>query len=306
MRDGNAQKLLPFSVVSLTKTAAPQLKELLRSRLPPIFNALKSTFVFLETVEVANALKSIDRMKEIPLSKLSDIDYLENFIISSGLHASGGDGSYDSIEYEWPRSLDAFVGKGLQIWQYPTQFSKYLVFLSQFHIKSHLEIGVAYGGAFVFSAEYLKRFNPSLTSYCIDVVSPSVLVKCYSRKRDFSYITAKSSDLYQHIDSQTHFDLVFIDGDHSREGVMRDFDLIKDRADIIAFHDIVNFKTFGAIEAWDDVKNNYSNQYDFFEFMDQYAEILNKKPDNLLFGIGVAVKKALCAKPLSELSKAGC
>ena len=85
---------------------------------------------------------------------------------------------------------------------------------------------------------------------------------------------------------------------------MRDFDLIKDKADIIAFHDIVNFKTFGAIEAWDDVKNNYSNQYDFFEFMDQYAEILNKKPDNLLFGIGVAVKKALCAKSLSELSKA--
>jgi cephalosporin hydroxylase len=305
MKNGNAQKLLPFSVVSLTKTAAPQLKELLRSRLPPIFTALKSTFVFLETVEVANALKSIDRMKEIPLATLSDIDYLENFIISSGLHASGGDGSYDSIEYEWPRSLDAFVGKGLQIWQYPTQFSKYLVFLSQFHIKSHLEIGVAYGGAFVFSAEYLKRFNPSLTSYCIDVASSSVLVKCYSRKRDFSYITAKSSDLYQHIDSQTHFDLVFIDGDHSRDGVMRDFDLIKDKANIIAFHDIVNFKTFGAIEAWDVVKNNYKNVYDFFEFTDQYAEILNKQPGNRLFGIGVAVKKALRAKSLSELSKAG-
>jgi hypothetical protein len=137
------------------------------------------------------------------------------------------------------------------------------------------------------------------------VASSSVLVKCYSRKRDFSYITAKSSDLYQHIDSQTHFDLVFIDGDHSREGVMRDFDLIKDKANIIAFHDIVNFKTFGAIEAWDVVKNNYNNVYDFFEFTDQYAEILNKQPGNRLFGIGVAVKKALRAKSLSELSKAG-
>ena len=305
MRVANAQKLLPFSVVSLTKTAAPQLKELLRSRLPPIFNALKSSFVFLETVEVVNALKSIDRMKDIPLSKLRDVDYLESFIISSGLHASGGDGNYDSIEYEWPRSLDAFVGKGLQIWQYPIQFSKYLVFLSQFHIQSHLEIGVAYGGAFVFSAEYLKRFNPSLTSYCIDVVSPSLLVECYSRKRDFSYLTSKSSDLYERIDPQTNFDLVFIDGDHSREGVMRDFELVKDKADIIAFHDIVNFKTFGAIEAWDDVKNNYGNVYDFFEFTDQYSEILNKQPGNRLFGIGVAVRKTLCAKSLSELSRAG-
>lgn len=227
-------------------------------------------------------------MKEIPLAKLSDVDYLENFIISSGLHASGRDGSYDSIEYEWPRSLDAFVGKGLQIWQYPTQFSKYFVFLSQFPIKSNLEVGVAYGGAFVFSAEYLKRYNPLLMSYCIDVVSPSVLVKSYSRKRNFSYITAERFSFYQRIDSQTNFDLVFIDGDHSKEGVSRDFELSKDKADIVAFHDSVNFKTFGAIDEWDRVKNNDA---DFFEFTDQYAEILNKQPDNRLFGIGVAVKK---------------
>ncbi len=83
---------------------------------------------------------------------------------------------------------------------------------------------------------------------------------------------------------------------------MRDFELSKDKADIIAFHDSVSFKTFGAIDAWDHVK---SNDADFFEFTDQYAEILNKQPDNRLFGIGVVVKKTLCAKSLSEPSKAG-
>ena len=86
---------------------------------------------------------------------------------------------------------------------------------------------------------------------------------------------------------------------------MRDFELINDKADIIAFHDIVNFKTFGAIKAWVNVKNNYGNVYDFFEFTDQYSEILNKKPGNQLFCIGVAVMKALCAKTLSEVSKVG-
>ena len=31
---------------------------------------------------------------------------------------------------------------------------------------------------------------------------------------------------------------------------MSDFLLVKDKARLIAFHDIVNFKTTGAIEAW--------------------------------------------------------
>jgi hypothetical protein len=61
----------------------------------------------------------------------------------------------------------------------------------------------------------------------------------------------------------------------------------------------------GAIEAWDLVKNKYGNDYDFFEFTEQYPEILDKHPGNLLFGIGVAVKKALRAKPVSELSPSG-
>jgi hypothetical protein len=63
-------------------------------------------------------------MRETPLEKLNDIHFLEKFIIISGLHASGGNGSDHSMDNEWPKSLDAYVGKGLQIWQYPIQFSK--------------------------------------------------------------------------------------------------------------------------------------------------------------------------------------
>jgi len=298
----NAEKLLPFSVVGFTKNAAPQLKELLRSYLPPLFKALKSAFLVLEALEVDKALKTIERINDVPLARLVELKVLQELISRSGLHASGGGGNPESEDYEWPRSLDAFVGKGLQIWQYPTQFSKYLVFLSQFSIKSHLEIGVAYGGTFVFSAEYLRRLNPALSSYCIDVVSPSLLIEHYSRKRNFVYITAKSSDLFKHIDPQTNFDLAFVDGDHSREGVMRDFELIQNKTGIIAFHDIVNFKTKGAIEAWDFVKANFADTYDFFEFIDQYPEVMNKQPGKRLFGIGVAVKKSLGAKSSAELS----
>lgn len=297
----DAEKLLPFSVVGFTKNSAPQLKEMLRSYLPPVFKALKSTFVLLEGMEVDAALKHLERIRQVPLAQLTNVQFLADFISRSGLHASGGDGSCESEEYEWPRTLAAYVGKGLQIWQYPTQFSKYLVFLSQFQIRSHLEIGVSYGGAFVFSVEYLHKLNPTLTSYCIDVVSPSLLVQRFARRRKFTYITDKSCELYKHIHPEICFDLVFVDGDHSSEGVMRDFELVKDKSNIIAFHDIVNFKTSGAIEAWEFVKTNYASIYDFFEFTDQYDEILAKQPGKTLFGIGVAVRKSLAAKPLSKL-----
>lgn len=218
---------------------------------------------------------------------------VEELVKQAGLHRSGGDGGFGSDEYEWPRELDPFINKGLQIWQYPTQFSRYLAFLSQFTIKSYLEIGVAYGGTFVFSVEYLSRLNPGLKAYCIDVRVPSLLVELYRRRRPMRYIIAKSSELYQHIDPATPLDLVFVDGDHSKHGAMSDFFLVKDNAQIIAFHDIVNFKTTGAIEAWEELKRNHSDVFDCYEFIDQYDDVVAKHPDRKLFGIGVAVKKSI-------------
>jgi len=59
-----------------------------------------------------------------------------------------------------PDELYQFCGRGLHYWQYPNQFSKYLVRLSQFKVESYLEIGVRHGGTFVITVEYLSRFHP--------------------------------------------------------------------------------------------------------------------------------------------------
>jgi hypothetical protein len=97
---------------------------------------------------------------------------------------------------------------------------------------------------------------------------------------------------YQTLDPATELDLVFVDGDHSKEGAMSDFLLVKDKACLIAFHDIVNFKTTGAIEAWNELKENDGDDFEFFEFIDQYDELLARQPNRKLSGIGVAVKKS--------------
>lgn len=265
------------------------LKEFTRQHLPPVFQALKATWTLQERLEVLRALKSIDGLQEIQPKQLQDAQTVEGLIKRAGLHKSGGEGE----EYEWPKELVSFTDKGLKIWQYPTQFSKYLTFLTQFEIDSYLEIGVAYWGTFVFTTEYLRRFRPGLKSYCIDVRVPSLLLNLFAQKRKFEYITAKSSELYSHLSPDTAFDLVLVDGDHSKEGAMKDFYLVKDNAKIIAFHDIVNFKTPGAIDAWQELKREYATEYDCYEFIDQYDELMAKQPDRKLLGIGVAVKKSL-------------
>lgn len=265
------------------------LKEFTRQHIPPLFEVLKATWSLQERLEVQKALKSLHMLEDAGHDQLKDAQIVEELIQKAGLHKSGGVGE----EYEWPKQLDPFTDKGLKIWQYPIQFSKYLVFLSQFTIRSYLEIGVAYGGTFVFTTEYLRQFNPSVHGTCIDVRVPSLLLQLFAKQNSFQYITAKSCELFQHVKPETSFDLVLVDGDHSREGAMNDFLLVKDKAKIIAFHDIVNFKTSGAIEAWEELKINYSDQFDCFEFTDQYPELLHKQPGRKLLGIGVAVKKTV-------------
>jgi hypothetical protein len=42
-------------------------------------------------------------------------------------------------------------GGGLYIWQYPNQFSKYLLLLLQYKIESYIEIGCRWGGTFILT-----------------------------------------------------------------------------------------------------------------------------------------------------------
>lgn len=117
----------------------------MREHAPAVFKLLRFLGTWPELLSVASALKRIEELQTLPRSTLVNQSFLEGFIPSLGLHPSQGLGTE---EYEWPEFLSPCTGKGLQIWQYPTQFSKYLAFLSGFEIKSYLEIGVAYGGDF--------------------------------------------------------------------------------------------------------------------------------------------------------------
>lgn len=240
-------------------------------------------------------MKIID-LKKIKLIREKNLDYLSNpkkieFDLLPKL------GFNNEILHEFPQELYPFCGKGLFHWQYPNQFSKYLVHLSNYNIKSYLEIGVRRGGTFIITFEYLNKFYPIKKAMGVDIIDCHSLVeyKKINSKIDFIKIDTGSAEFSKFIDKQGELDLVFIDGDHSEKGCRNDFELFKDKANIIVFHDIASDVCLGVKKVWSAFKEEFSNKYNFYEYIDQYNEVKNRTKNSYL-GIGIAINRRFYKK----------
>lgn len=226
--------------------------------------------------------------EDIEKEELANQGYLENlFIPVLGLNN-------ENIS-EQPSELSLFLGGGLglRIWQYPNQFSKYLVFINKYiqNINSYLEIGCRHGGTFILTSEYLRKFNPNFNkATAVDLENISKFIPEYkSTTKDvdvnFLCMNSRSEEFKNHL-KENFYDLVFIDGDHSYEGVKSDADATRDISNIQVFHDISSLVCPGVVQYWSEIKESYSDIYDFVEFVDQYDSV-----EGSYLGIGVAVRK---------------
>jgi cephalosporin hydroxylase len=226
-------------------------------------------------------LTRIKFIKESNLSDLQNNNYLENLIIKLGFN--------NENLREQPKIVKD-NGGGLLIWQYPNQFSKYLCLLKTQNIKSYIEIGCRWGGTFVLTNEYLKMFNSMDKSVAIDIIDSPVLNYCMlNNETQFIKINSQSNEFKNYMNNN-YFDLIFIDGDHSYDGVKNDYENTKNSGKIFVFHDIINSACPGVVQFWNELKNNNKNTYDFFEFIEQYKDVLDTTHQKFL-GIGVAIKK---------------
>jgi hypothetical protein len=98
------------------------------------------------------------------------------------------------------------------------------------------------------------------------------------------------SNEFKNMMDNCKFDIIFIDGDHSYDGVKNDYILTQHAGKIYVFHDIVNAVCPGVIQFWNELKNTETKKFDFYEFTEQYDEVIKSTGQHFL-GIGVAVSK---------------
>jgi hypothetical protein len=202
----------------------------------------------------------VDRIRSADLTSLGDAAFVEHLLLELGLH--------DAIDGHMPDWLLAYTGKGLSIWQRPNEFARYLVWLAaRPPIRSYLEIGVESGGSFIATTEYLRRFHPLRVAIGVDpVLSPPVFD--YVSRSDGVYFiqgTQASDDLRWLIEQVGGLDLVFIDGDHSPDGVRADWEFTRSRSRCVAFHDIVAESLPGVASLWKQIRSTHSKTWEFVD-----------------------------------------
>ncbi len=224
-------------------------------------------------------LTKLDLINSANIENLSDFNYLQyNILPKMGIN--------NERPKMFPKELTGF---GLFYCQYPIQFSKYLVLLSRLQINSYMEIGVRHGGTFAITTEYLRKFNPSVKTYAIDIGFSPSLAKHYNEGNShFIQINSLSNKFRKLFEKLSPIDFVLIDADHTEEGCRYDYNSVKTFANIISLHDISNDNCPGVKKVWLEIKKDSS--YICFEFIEQYEDIKQKENKNFL-GLGVAVKK---------------
>jgi len=230
--------------------------------------------------------QAIFRIAQLDKRYCFDAVYLENeFIPQLGLN--------DESLREQPAELSPFFGKGLHLWQYPSQLSKYLVWLSYNakSIRRYMEIGSRWGGTFILISEWLKKIGAPL-DLCI-AVDPIQETPFLRRYREIAscpvlYIRSLSTALeFDSVLNSSRPDFVFIDGDHSMRGVMSDHLKVRKFSNIIVHHDISSQSCPDTSLFWQYLKHA-EDGFDFFEFIDQYPSVKGR-----YLGIGALRRKTL-------------
>jgi hypothetical protein len=214
-------------------------------------------------VEIFKKISQVD-IKEI------DLNVLETILPTFGMNGENS--------RELPSELSEHFNEGIRFWQYPNQFAPYLKQISKYRIKSYLEIGCRWGGTFIITKEILTKINGEVNGFACDYMPQSKILDEYQKYDNFNYLQTHSQKLNGKLINQD-IDLILIDGDHSYEGLKRDFEICKQyNPKYVSFHDICSDACPGVVKFWNEIKE----QYKHYEFMSQYDSV-----DGNFLGIGL-------------------
>ena len=134
------------------------------------------------------------------------------------------------------------------MFQTPKQIADAILELLKHDINTYAEIGIFKGGSHLLIKNILELKNPNLKSVGIDIQDRHLTEDI---KNHINLHIGTSEDF-----KGQPFDLVFIDGDHSYEGVKTDYKNLGQYAKIVMFHDINDSTCPGVVNFWNEVKEN--------------------------------------------------
>ena len=167
--------------------------------------------------------------------------------------------------------LAHFAGN-LELQQIPEEYINLLKFFKETKIEHYLELGVANGGSFFINSIFMQ--NGLKEAECVDCLAytDSPVVKQTEAKitskinklnelfsdKQFKFTKSTTDDFFK-FKCNKKYCCIFIDADHSYDGVMKDYknslNFIKKDGYLI-FHDIANTGT-GVAQCWSEIKHNH-------------------------------------------------
>lgn len=198
--------------------------------------------------DIKKGRKAIDRILGATIQQLESRSFLLDCLRQFGCN-----------HVNWPPDADYDIALNASKYgpiQCPSEFVDYLMFAGRDRPTSIVEVGVATGCSSYFAAAYFYRLNSASSYLMIDIHDDTI-------NYDYDYFKSilplvKAMPLTSSEFIGKAFDVVFIDGDHTYKGLIRDYQSLGQRAKLCAFHDIkaiyFNNEQGGIVRFWNELK----------------------------------------------------
>jgi cephalosporin hydroxylase len=202
---------------------------------------------------LVDIISTLDHVAVSP-NEIDEREWIEGKSERSGLSHIKGDyagfGPYSSIEMEQDRESIMQLARTVKRHTPSTM----------------LEIGTAWGGSLYVWARYLNSLN-KIMSVDINFNSRDDLYKLFNQDIDWQFIEgdSHSNSVKTTVSNATEgegIDFLYIDADHSYEGVKSDFEYyssLVSKGGLIGLHDI-NHPGTGVPQLWEEVKQKYNTE----------------------------------------------